>query len=193
MPDKQAVKREAEISAWWAAKQEAAEATEKMKQQTDKMLRTMRQMTTLTVDSMVKSHRSNSMTRREIREEIIERSNRIAARKIAKAVAREGEILTRWYEYPDIPGWTVVATSGSLSKVPKTSGIYFVWDAVRCAYVGKSVNLRDRVNLSHKQINSSDLVSWVCLDVEEEKDLLYAESFYIGILAPHRNFGNGGT
>lgn len=54
-------------------------------------------------------------------------------------------------------------------------------------YVGQSINLKNRLNIeSHYNIMSGDTISYLLID---RSDLQFAESFYIGLLRPVRNFG----
>lgn len=73
-------------------------------------------------------------------------------------------------------------------NVPKTAGVYFVWDCDGIlAYVGKSRKLNRRVKLSsHSHIRMRDSVSWLEVDLWQ---LSHAEAFFIGMLQPYRNGG----
>ncbi len=88
--------------------------------------------------------------------------------------------------YPDIPLPRQI-TSELGDGVPMCSGIYFAWEGSTCAYVGQSVNLNSRCKLrSHHALTKGDYLSWLEFPIDE---LNFAESFYIGLCKPHRNFG----
>lgn len=87
-------------------------------------------------------------------------------------------------EYPDPPPGMIRPTTKAIG-IPKTSGIYFAWENGSIAYVGQSLNLHGRVRLGHGAISGTDLLSFVPIDKD---DLSWAESYYIGILRPKRNF-----
>lgn len=68
--------------------------------------------------------------------------------------------------------------------LPFVSGIYFIWHKGAIVYVGKSVNLANRVKLSHDNIQPGDMVSWLVFpDVQLEA----VECFYIWRYRPCRN------
>ncbi|HEX5102399.1 MAG TPA: GIY-YIG nuclease family protein [Pirellulaceae bacterium] len=71
-------------------------------------------------------------------------------------------------------------------SVPGSAGVYFLWEAERVAYVGKSENLRGRLTMGHEHLLATDLLSWLDFD---PGDLFFAEAFYIGAYRPHRNGG----
>lgn len=86
--------------------------------------------------------------------------------------------------YPDIP----IADQVSLSdrqSIPSVSGIYFVWLNDICEYVGQSKNLRNRVCPNHPKISIFDKLTFLPF---AQSDLNFAESYYIGIMRPRRNF-----
>lgn len=91
----------------------------------------------------------------------------------------------REHKYPSPPPPTVDPSVNG-GGVPEVPGIYFVWSAQRIRYVGQSVKLNRRCQLSHDKICRSDRLSFLLMPVEI---LDYAESFYIGTLFPDRNFG----
>jgi hypothetical protein len=90
------------------------------------------------------------------------------------------------HEYGLVPG--PIAEASRLGQgLPAVPGIYFVWNGGRVVYVGQSVRLSGRCILgSHHAILPGDMLSWV---EELPARLNFAESFYIGILKPERNFG----
>jgi hypothetical protein len=87
-------------------------------------------------------------------------------------------------EYPDPPPGIIRPTTTGIG-VPKTSGIYFAWEDGNIVYVGQSLNMSNRARLGHGAISGTDLLSFVPIGKD---DLSWAESYYIGILRPQRNF-----
>jgi len=74
------------------------------------------------------------------------------------------------------------------SGVPAEQGIYFAWDKSReVVYVGKSINLKNRLKPSHHKLYQGDLVSWIVLPDIPAAMLGYHECYYIGCLRPLRN------
>ena len=75
-------------------------------------------------------------------------------------------------------------------NMPPGPGIYFLWDNKKniVAYVGQSINLRNRVRSSHDKIPQIPfpVVSFLEFPLEE---LVFAECFYIGTLKPPLNGG----
>lgn len=88
--------------------------------------------------------------------------------------------------YPDVPKDTIRITKLG-DGVPSVSGVYFIWNNDTCEYVGQSINLSNRVRLSHQKVSITDRVSFLLFDTSE---LMFAESYYIGIMRPQRNFGS---
>lgn len=86
--------------------------------------------------------------------------------------------------YPPPPIIRISATKCG-DDLPECSGVYFVWLGNNCEYVGQSVNIARRANLSHEKITALDKIGFLLFDRSE---LLFAESFYIGIMRPQRNF-----
>ena len=86
--------------------------------------------------------------------------------------------------YPDIPTVDKISLSDR-GLIPSASGIYFVWLDDVCEYVGQSKNLRNRVCPTHPKISSFDKFTFLPF---AESDLNFAESYYIGIMRPRRNF-----
>ena len=101
------------------------------------------------------------------------------AKRLIKAIP------TVTVKYPDIPIASVPATQDG-TAIPESSGVYFVWYDDAVVYVGQSINLKQRATLSHGQIHEHDRISWIEFP---EFVLNYAESYYIGIACPARNFG----
>ena len=70
--------------------------------------------------------------------------------------------------------------------LPRESGIYFVWSRASIVYVGQSIRLRDRCKIGHENIAEGEMLSWLLID---RKELDFAESYFIGVHMPPRNFG----
>jgi hypothetical protein len=88
--------------------------------------------------------------------------------------------------YPPIPPLRLPATCDG-DGLPESSGVYFVRDEYGdIVYVGQSINLSKRATLSHPNIFDGEWVGYLEFPAAT---LLYAESFYIGVSRPPRNFG----
>lgn len=88
-------------------------------------------------------------------------------------------------DYPEVPDARIEVKKKR--ELPESPGVYFVWDVNgHVVYVGQAVNLNRRVSLSHENIVEGDAVSWLEFD---EGSLNFAESYYIGVCRPVRNFG----
>jgi len=89
---------------------------------------------------------------------------------------------------PNFDHFICVPLTRGESSLPKMPGVYFVSDYLGAlAYVGQSENIRDRAYVGvHPNIFNSDKVGFYLIDGVE---LNYAESFYIGVYRPYRNFG----
>jgi hypothetical protein len=85
--------------------------------------------------------------------------------------------------YPEVPVDKISIRDPN--SIPPISGVYFVWLHDLCEYVGQSKNLRNRVCSKHPKISIADKVSYLPF---AESDLNFAESYYIGIMRPRRNF-----
>jgi len=82
-----------------------------------------------------------------------------------------------------------------LSKLPQVPGVYLFWQGERIIYVGKAVNLRNRVSsyvakgLSSKtlaMVNGANAISFI--KVGSELDSLLLEAWLIKRFQPHYNF-----
>jgi hypothetical protein len=100
---------------------------------------------------------------------------------------RDRLIFDRWVveacrgaSYPLPPPAKTAAKN--VTKKVSASGVYFAWDGPTCLYVGKSVNIGNRI--PHDHVAEEDDVSWLEMGHE---DMHHAELFYIGILRPVRN------
>jgi hypothetical protein len=94
----------------------------------------------------------------------------------------EARVSPMTYPLPNPPLEAI--TIRDRQKIPQFSGCYFGWEGVLVRYVGKAVNLRNRLNPSHHALDESLLISWVEIPIEE---LYFAEAFYIGTLRPRMN------
>lgn len=89
-------------------------------------------------------------------------------------------------EYPQVPPPRYNPHPDGLN-LPETSGIYFLWEGDIVAYVGKSTNIKKRLQLkgNHHVLKETHMISFL----KFEKEILHwCESYYIGILWPHKNF-----
>jgi hypothetical protein len=87
--------------------------------------------------------------------------------------------------YPNVPP-PIIEVSKYPDTIPSCSGIYFAWVNGIVEYVGQSINLLSRCRIGHHRLLEGDKLSWVEID---RAQLNFAESYYIGILKPIRNFG----
>jgi excisionase family DNA binding protein len=86
--------------------------------------------------------------------------------------------------YPDVPN----ALNNDEAITPAQAGIYFFWKGSKIAYVGQSVNIQRRI-LEHRR-NKHMKGLKVSFLLFPEDQLLFAESFYIGICQPKLNAMN---
>lgn len=87
--------------------------------------------------------------------------------------------------YPEVPK-PFVTFEGNGSGLPQAPGVYFAWRHGVVQYVGQSINLSARCKDGHHKLQKGDSLSYVLIPKHE---LNFAESFYIGVLKPLRNFG----
>lgn len=89
--------------------------------------------------------------------------------------------------YPDVPPPMFGASLDGLG-LPCAAGVYFLWrDGTTVEYVGKSINLLNRVRLrSHHRLMDDHQISFLVFDPH---DITWAECYYIGVLRPQINFG----
>src|SRR6266496_1714263 len=118
------------------------------------------------------------------------RTGEKAARARALEVARDwkrrhlGEHC-EYFQYTSVPAPRIKANNRG-EGLPSAPGIYFVWEGLRCVYVGRSANLSLRCVLGkHPALKPGDVLSWI---EEPVVRLKVAEAFYIGTLRPERNF-----
>jgi hypothetical protein len=86
------------------------------------------------------------------------------------------------HDYPSPP-----EPFGPLESVepPSEPGVYFAFDGHgETLYVGRAMNLRSRMKRGHHRLREDHSVSWLCFP---ERELGYAEAYYIGILRPTLN------
>lgn len=87
-------------------------------------------------------------------------------------------------EYPPVPlpfGLHPVPED----QIPTTSGVYLAFASGLCAYVGQSINLRNRLSPAHEKLRTGDSIAWIGFPSQA---LNFAECYYIGIMRPFRNF-----
>lgn len=83
--------------------------------------------------------------------------------------------------YPDVPN----SLDNDKAITPPQSGIYFFWKGSKVAYVGQSVNIERRI-MEHRRSEHMKGMKVSFLLFPEEQ-LMFAESFYIGICQPKLN------
>lgn len=126
-------------------------------------------------------------------EEVVDEKNRQLARKVGSERLRlqlqlesVQAIESNKTGYPIVPKTTRIADRKG-TGLPKRPGVYFVWNNGIVVYVGLSECLKNRAVLGrHENIFDGDELSWL---EWPSPDLKYAESYYIGICRPQRNFG----
>lgn len=91
--------------------------------------------------------------------------------------------------YPPVPQPSI-APSLYGDGLPESSGIYFVWEEGLVVYVGQSINLKRRANLTHLKIGKTDVLSFVLC---RRENLDFTECHYIGKCRPLRNFSRQKT
>jgi hypothetical protein len=91
--------------------------------------------------------------------------------------------LCKQFNYPLPPTETVKFSTGK--NLPTVSGIYFGWRGGHVMYVGQSISIQRRCNIfNHGKLYPGDELSWLEFP---ESELMWAESFYIGVCRPPRN------
>jgi hypothetical protein len=88
--------------------------------------------------------------------------------------------------WPSVPEENKAPVEQDGKNLPASSGIYFLWEGQTCVYVGQSVNLQNRVRLSHDKARLIQTPRFTFLEFAAA-DLLYAECFYISLLKPSLN------
>ena len=116
--------------------------------------------------------------RTKARKELKDTINDTASRK---------SVICQSYAMASVPFPMVPLRSlkGPQPGVPEIVGVYFLWWQDEVEYVGMSVNLSQRVTLSHGRVRGAGQhVSWIEYDLNERK---HAELFYIWLLRPKQN------
>jgi hypothetical protein len=130
-----------------------------------------------TSDMLRKARASLRKLNAEIAEKQAEIENLERRARIAMVRATDG------FDAPPPP--SIIPTDDG-NGLPSDSGIYFVWSFGDIAYVGQSINLRNRVTTRHENIRQGDLVSYIRCPYHL---LDYQEAYFIGLCMPLRNFG----
>lgn len=87
-------------------------------------------------------------------------------------------------KYPPPPKKSSFVQDGRFA--PLLPGVYFINDENgEIWYVGKSECIRSRL-AGHPALHQGSSVAWIAFPLE---DILFAESYYIGLLKPPGNFG----
>jgi excinuclease UvrABC nuclease subunit len=100
--------------------------------------------------------------------------------------ANKNKIEIKWEkgEYPPPPNPIFKADQNGIG-LPQSSGIYFIWENEEIIYVGKSINLSNRVRFgSHHVLEENNLVSYVLIPKDQ---LTWAECHYIAMARPKKN------
>jgi hypothetical protein len=129
------------------------------------------------------------------RDRVINETHQLLVEPLAHETARELRGLReaasrRWSPMCDVHEMPVVPADGlpitNNRALPQESGVYFVWVGEVVVYVGESVNLSQRVVLSHPKVNAmaGEWASWVRCPYS---DNFWWESFYIWLCRPERN------
>ena len=90
--------------------------------------------------------------------------------------------------YPDVPEDMRIMPFEDPTRLPDSSGVYFLWHGGIVEYVGQSVSLYNRIGAGancHGALEREHTVSYLLVS---KKDLLWTESYYIGLLRPRLNF-----
>jgi len=94
------------------------------------------------------------------------------------------------YPLPPPPSLTVDDSKRGVANGNRFPGIYFIYDGSDIIYIGKSIDVFSRT-YSHTNGEASvyfgKRFSFLPFP---EKELLYIEAFYIGVLRPKNNFGS---
>jgi hypothetical protein len=143
--------------------------------------------------------REEKLTVEVVAKKVVRKVRRDCGRKTAKKIAQLQQLLQsfKWREwmskthdgpYQNVPPPMCSAPSDSKeTDVPAKSGVYFVWCGSLVEYVGQSVCLSNRANIAnHQNIHDGDELSWL---EYPRGQLDFAESYYIGVCCPRRNFG----
>lgn len=103
-------------------------------------------------------------------------------------VMQKQELFSELARYPDPPG---PFGDPFEIQIPSISAIYFLHNCGRIEYVGKAIDLYNRIGgpntFRHHAIDDGDEISWIRFDCEEV--LEFIECYYIWLCRPGRNFG----
>lgn len=148
-------------------------------------------------DKLMKARESACLQDVAVKKEVkrrLQKSGKAAAKEIAKLRQKIHSLnshATEGHYPPTPPGICELPSKRSTkaaddSPIPAAPGVYFAWSGDRVEYVGQSKNLKSRCRFGHENLLQGDIVSWLEFPLEQ---LNFAESYYIGILQPSRNFG----
>jgi hypothetical protein len=87
--------------------------------------------------------------------------------------------------FPLPPPPSIEVSFSKEMPLPSSSGVYFLWLDGCIDYVGQSVSLIARLRPSHGVLREEHMISYLRFSTA---DLDFAESYYIGVLRPPRNF-----
>lgn len=151
------------------------------------------------VDAKLNADKYKRKQRKNLHDDLIKARSRLS--KLKRQIAESESILSlidsgsyvcdfkiqrESIKYPNIPTPSIFARCDIEEKIPKESGVYFIWHGNDIVYVGQSVNLYNRLSSNHGNIKDDDMISFIRID---EHLLDFTEAFYIGICFPERNFG----
>lgn len=93
------------------------------------------------------------------------------------------------YPHPPKPCFNVEDSKRGVAGGKRFPGIYFIYEDDKIIYIGKSIDVFSRT-LNHLNGTLAQFKGKTFSFLPfPEKDLLYIESFYIGVLRPRENFG----
>jgi len=116
-------------------------------------------------------------------EDVKETVDDLIVRKHKAEMAKSVRIGCPLFKMPQVPLAKCLRSCLAKNKLEPFPGVYFCWNQGVCVYVGKSVNVPNRIR-SHDVIQPHEEVSWLEMT---ESDIHHAESFYIWLLRPCRN------
>lgn len=112
--------------------------------------------------------------------------NDITNEKSMEISAKYMNRFTDFNGYPAIPKPTY-SPSATGENLPYLPGIYFLWNADSVEYVGQAKYLCNRLKIgSHHILKEAHRISFVVMN---QRELTWAECYYIGICKPQLNFG----
>lgn len=116
-------------------------------------------------------------------EDVKETVDDLIIRKYKSELAKSVRIGCSAFDMPPVPHAKCSRNCLTENKPQAFSGVYFCWVGGVCVYVGKSVNVPNRI-CSHNIIQACEDVSWIEMP---EHEIHHAEQFYIWLLRPCRN------